>query len=298
MTGPTHVATAVAVAMMCGASGPQVAFIAAGALVPDLDHPMSIIGRIFLPISIPLNKWLGHRGAFHAFWLWFGLAALGIFYGPLFWIGIGAVLHVIADCYTVSGVRGMTPFSSKLFIFFKREWRIKTGSRGEIVILLIAGTIAWSAHNVGTMGGLSYTIGYIMKSPKIMVEEYTKQGLKICEVEGKFRYLSGDIIEGKWLIVGLRGTGIAFLVDDKVLDTTSHGKFLKARLVKTDRKWSLAVVRGYNVTKHVAYYLSSKKWLRAAPGGFVHGSVISEHLSLSSVETPDLDFQKKLDEIR
>jgi inner membrane protein len=295
MTGPTHVATAVSVAMMCGASGLQVAFIAAGALVPDLDHPMSIIGRIFLPVSIPLNRWLGHRGAFHAFWLWLGLAALGVFYQPLFWIGIGAVLHVIADCYTVSGVRGMTPFSSKLFIFFKRDWRIKTGSRGEIVILLIAGAISWTAHSVGTMGGLSSTIAYLTQAPKIMVEEYTKQGLKVCEVKGKFRYLSGEIIEGQWLIIGIRGSGIAFLVNDKILDTTTHGKFLKARLVKTDRKWNAVRVQGFNRTERTAYYLQSKKWLRAPPGGLVCGSVIGENLSLSSAGLPDEDFQKKLD---
>lgn len=297
MTGPTHVATAVTVAMMCGASGLQISFIAAGALVPDMDHPQSIIGRVFLPVSIPLNRWLGHRGAFHAFWLWFGLAALGIFYGPLFWIGLGAVLHVIADCYTVSGVRAMTPFSQKLFVFFKRDWRIKTGSRQEMVILLVAGTIAWSAHKVGTVGGLSSTIGYIMRSPKIMIEEYLSQGLRICEVEGKFRKLSGEIMEGKWLIIGSKGSGISFLVDDKIYNTGEHGKFLKARLIKSDRKWDALRVRGCCKTKRRAYYLSDKKWHIAQSGGLVCGSVIGENVSLDISTDPDEEFHKLLAKI-
>ena len=297
MTGPTHVALAVSIAMIGGASDLQIAFISAGALLPDMDHPQSIIGRIFMPISIPLSRWLGHRGAFHAFWLWGIVCAMGIFYWPLLFVGIGCFLHIIADCFTVSGVRAMTPFSQKLFVFFKREWRIKTGSKSELAILMIAGTIAWSAHKVGTIGGLSSTLGYFLQSPKIMIEEYIKQGLRKCYVEGKFRKLSGEIIEGKWLIVGVRGSGIAFEVGGKILNTTDHGKFIKAKLVKTDQIWNATAVMGFNVTKHVAYYLSSKKWHRAEPGALVHGSVIGDELSLSSFEDPDMDFTEKLDEI-
>ena len=37
-----------------------------GSLLPDLDHPGSILGRLFRIISLPLSKLCGHRGFTHS----------------------------------------------------------------------------------------------------------------------------------------------------------------------------------------------------------------------------------------
>jgi inner membrane protein len=298
MTGPTHVAVAVTIGMISGVSGLPLSFIAGGALVPDIDHPKSIIGRIFLPISIPLNHWLGHRGAFHSFWLWGIVMLAGILWKPIFWIGLGALLHIWADCYTVSGVRAFTPFTEQVFVLFKRDWRIKTGQNTEFIILMILGTIAWSTSKIGTMGGLSAVMGYFTGSPKIMVEEFTRAGLTKCYVKGKFRMKSGRFVEGEWLVIGTHGSGIAFLTPDgKIWNTSDDGKFIRARLRKTDQEWNEATVRGYNQTKHDAYYLSGKKWHTAQSGDLVIGHVISDQISLSSMEDVENDFTEAMKDI-
>ena len=172
MTGPTHIAIPVACGMIGGAGKPQLALMAAGAILPDLDHPQSFIGRVFFPISIPLNRWLGHRGAFHSFWVWGLVCLAGLLWRPAFFIGAGSILHILADCATVSGVRALAPWSEKLFVVFRREWRIKSGSPHEIIVLLVFGSIAWAGGYMGAVGGLRAMIGHITGAPKIMREEY------------------------------------------------------------------------------------------------------------------------------
>jgi len=278
MTGPTHVAIAISCGMLAGAQGLSIALLAAGALLPDLDTHKSIIGRIFLPISIPLGRWLGHRGAFHAFWLWGLVMLAGIIYRPMAMIGAGALLHVASDCWTVSGVRAMTPFSSKLFILFQRSWRFKTGGNAELGILLIAGTLAWTGYKIGTLGGLSATLGYFLKAPKIMAEEYRRKGLEMCSIEGKFRYSSGRTIEGEWLIIGMVRGKVSFLIDEKIITDGNQGELLRARLICSEKQWESVKLNGWGVSRKEAFFLSDNKWFRAKPGDYVFGQVIGEEI--------------------
>ena len=282
MTGPTHVAIAISCGMLGGAEGLSIAFLAAGALLPDLDTPKSIIGRIFLPISIPLGRWLGHRGAFHAFWLWGLVIMAGWIYKPLMMIGAGALIHVVSDCLTVSGVRAMTPFSSKLFVLFQRSWRFKTGGNAEIGILLIAGTLAWTGYKIGTMGGLGASLGYILKAPKIMAEEYRKKELNICSIEGKFRWNSGRTESGTWKIIGMVKGKVSFLVDGKIVQDGRRGELLKARLICSDKYWESVKLNGWGISRNEAYFLSGDRWFRADPGDYVFGQIIGNNIIIDS----------------
>ena len=45
-------------------------FAILGAIIPDIDHPKSIIGRIFYLISVPLERKYGHRTITHSFVGW------------------------------------------------------------------------------------------------------------------------------------------------------------------------------------------------------------------------------------
>ena len=40
--------------------------VAMGALIPDIDHPKSILGRMVQPISQIIYQFAGHRGPFHS----------------------------------------------------------------------------------------------------------------------------------------------------------------------------------------------------------------------------------------
>ena len=115
-----------------------------GALLPDIDHPKSKMGKLISIIpSLINNKW-GHRGLTHSFK---GIVWVGIFSIPLMFLSpyasiyllIGYASHLFADSLTVSGVKLYYP---------SREtygWKIiKTGSWEEdlfrlLLIMIVAG---------------------------------------------------------------------------------------------------------------------------------------------------------------
>lgn len=285
MTGPTHIAIACTCGIMAGAGRLDLALLAGGAILPDLDHPQSFIGRVFFPISIPLSNWLGHRGAFHAIWLWGAVAALGVFlWHPIYVIGAGAITHVFADCATVSGVRAFAPWSQKLFVLFKRDWRIRTGGGQELVVLLIFGSIAWSSGYIGATGGIRAILGHLTGAPSIMFEEHRLKGLQKCYVAGKLRWNSGKIETGRWLIVGTEGQGIAMQGKEKLIHIPKNGKFLKARLKPTEEQWKLIKLKGWATAETEMYFLDGAKWHRAEKGDVVFGQLLGNNIELKRME--------------
>lgn len=284
MIAATHISIGVSAAIVLGLSPIEVSLVAAGSLLPDLDTTKSAAGTVLLPISIPLSSWLGHRGAFHSFWLWSIVTLAGLAWRPLYWIGGGALVHVFADCATVSGVRALTPFSSKIFVFFKRSWRVKTGSGGEFMIMMLFGLFAMSAYSISSMGGLSTFLGYITGSPKIGLEEFKRQGLKICTVKGTFRWESGKIEKVEWLIIGTEGrSGLAFFNGEKIIRQPKNGSFSKMFVKTSDKQWSAAKLKGWRVTENDAYFMSGGRWYKASKGDVVLGEVISEKLILADL---------------
>lgn len=109
-----------------------IAMTAIGSLLPDLDHPKSILGRRF-----PLGSALGirHRGWMHS------LLGLAIFsyltslINPSLAPGItlGYMLHLLADSFNPAGIAWFYPISKKRIHIIG----IRTGSVAEYVINLI-----------------------------------------------------------------------------------------------------------------------------------------------------------------
>lgn len=114
------------------AGGPGAAVLAAaGALLPDIDHPRSWAGRRLRIISVPLSGIVGHRGVTHSLLAAAACLALLASHG---WGGqaaplmIGYLSHLLADACTAGGVPLLWPkrshYGLKLF---------RTGSLGEYV---------------------------------------------------------------------------------------------------------------------------------------------------------------------
>jgi membrane-bound metal-dependent hydrolase YbcI (DUF457 family) len=282
MTGATHVAIAVCCGIVAGVPTHALALLAGGALAPDIDHPKSTIGRVFFPISIPLAEHFGHRGPLHSFWLWGSVAVASLLWKPALLIGIGGILHIVADCATVSGVRAMAPFSNKLFVLFKREWRIKTGSTAEFAILAVFGSVAWGGSQISSAGGISALMGYLTGSPKIMLEEYLLKGSEKCYVSGSIRWNSGEIEEGQWLIVGSESKSKLAIIDrGKLVRIPERGYFTKARLRPSGQKWVTMKLNGIGITSSTCYFFSGGKWHQALPGSTVFGELIGDKLDIS-----------------
>jgi inner membrane protein len=112
-----------------------------GALLPDIDHPSSWVGRRIPMLSHPLSATIGHRGVTHS-----ALAVIGcLFFLP--WQGfsravidplvMGYLSHLGADLLTSSGLRLAWPSRRRQAIGLCR-----TGSLGESAI--VAGVAVWT----------------------------------------------------------------------------------------------------------------------------------------------------------
>lgn len=97
-----------------GLPDPYIALAAAGAVLPDIDHPQSWLGRRIPFISWPLSSVFGHRTITHgvlgaiivgviALYAWGGKAGAAIY--------IGYVSHLAADFLTAGGVPLYYPLS-------------------------------------------------------------------------------------------------------------------------------------------------------------------------------------------
>jgi Predicted membrane-bound metal-dependent hydrolases len=129
--------------------GVAAAFAVLGALLPDLDAPISelsatrILGvRPLVPVAIVVNRLLGHRGVLHAlpglfvctlvcWWLVF----IG-WYIPAAAMLLGFMSHLALDACTISGIPFLYPFKKSRHLL-PAYMRVRTGSGAEDVVFLL-----------------------------------------------------------------------------------------------------------------------------------------------------------------
>jgi len=89
-------------------------------LLPDIDHPKSILGKRIKWLSIPIAQILGHRGFTHSILAiilclilfrlqlsQFKIITIDVFHGMI----LGYISHIIADMLTPAGVPLLWPCS-------------------------------------------------------------------------------------------------------------------------------------------------------------------------------------------
>ena len=105
MLGKTHLGGGIVTSLLlCGSDVVSVCWLIFGSILPDIDHPGSMIGK-----NVPvLPKLLKHRGFTHS--LLFCLL-MGFFN---MWVGIGCLVHIIMDMMTKQGVELLYPYKKKI----------------------------------------------------------------------------------------------------------------------------------------------------------------------------------------
>lgn len=117
-----------------------------GSLLPDLDHPGSILGKKVRFISSPLSRLFGHRGFIHSpllclligvllqsFYPTIPTAYKPFYLGATLGITIGYASHLILDAFTVSGIPLLSPISRKKY----RLMKLHTGKHEWFVIIFL-----------------------------------------------------------------------------------------------------------------------------------------------------------------
>lgn len=281
MIAATHVGFALSIALMANTEVTSMIAMAAGSILPDIDHPQSSIGRVFYPISKRIHRHFGHRTMTHSliFWLPFLLIAY-----PLskmaFFVGIGAVTHAILDTANISGVALFYPITDKICVFGSRRLRIGSGSREEWMVLMCLFLICIGLFYVWNNGGVMKMIADGIGSYETVKSRYKKTGLKKSYVIGKLRYFDGLIEESEWLIVGMQKNGDMAIYDHikkDVIQIPTDAEFLKAKLSTTDQTWSYLNINELSqihAMKGFVFSLSAQQWIHMEEGDYIVGTII------------------------
>jgi inner membrane protein len=88
-----------------------------GGLIPDIDHPKSLLGSAIKPISIIIKETIGHRTLTHSVLFTLIISILASFFNIFVGvgIGIGMISHIVLDILTpeTKGVAFLYPFYKK-----------------------------------------------------------------------------------------------------------------------------------------------------------------------------------------
>ncbi|MCL6557256.1 MAG: metal-dependent hydrolase [Firmicutes bacterium] len=164
MTGRTHAAAGAFLGALSGAvfSSPEAGAVtgAVAALLPDIDHPGSTIGRKIPVIPVILEATAGHRTVTHTLWFCFAVAAgFGFLANWLAGFGLpaggfllalpalaGSLSHLALDALTRSGVEPLAPLNG-----WHPRGRVVTGSFTDSFLVFLV--------FLGLTGGVLYLWG-------------------------------------------------------------------------------------------------------------------------------------------
>lgn len=215
------------VAVLAGGPAPgpaAAAAAAAGAVLPEVDKPDSLIGRLF-----PGSKWIherfGHRGLTHSL---LGLALSATLALPLFflardaWLGflVGYASHLLLDMATLEGVPLLWPRPTRHVFPGRDDLRLdQTSPRAErkelwLSVALVVGAVAlYPLAQTGMTTALRRVLGTLSET----LPEYRQlAGQYEVFLTGRLvDRVSGLTIEGEWPILGEYGQGYVILVEDE-----------------------------------------------------------------------------------
>ncbi|MDD2712666.1 MAG: metal-dependent hydrolase [Simplicispira sp.] len=144
----------------------------AGALLPDIDHPKSWLGRRIPFVSVPIASVFGHRGITHSLLAVVGLA-LSLRYGLAQWhlvdthwgliamgVAAGYLSHILGDFATHGGVPLLWPLKRH----FSMPLTFLTGGIFErlLAVVLALGAV-WILANRFAPWALDYALALLRK---------------------------------------------------------------------------------------------------------------------------------------
>lgn len=220
MTAPTHIAFSSSLYLIIAGffSFPisilHLSFCALGSLLPDIDHPLSALGRAFFFLSTPIERIWGHRTITHSL---VGLAIFALIFFPLYFFSptffyiliFGILSHQILDQNNISGTEFFWPHHSKTVLPLNRNWRTTVGSKAEILIFLlfsISVLFLWSPSRIGYFQAIRYLIGDFETTRKEYLETC---GEKKLFLKGKLKdTITQKTLSNQWEIIGVQNSKI------------------------------------------------------------------------------------------
>jgi membrane-bound metal-dependent hydrolase YbcI (DUF457 family) len=196
MTAATHYAFSYLLCSAAGFEQPVALAASLASLLPDIDHPESLVGRIFLPLSKHIQRKYGHRTVTHSV---FAVLALSLALSPLLVLGLllqvdkfptwyAALIlayssHIFIDLFNKSGVRLFAPLSQKEYISFRTpELRVLVSSWQEYVVLFVIVFLAFTVSGEAfSFHKAARTVGrFFYKTYDAAVKDFQENSRYLC----------------------------------------------------------------------------------------------------------------------
>lgn len=227
MQAPTHLAFAMLSSAAAGAvvgrplTPAEFLWAAVGALLPDIDTPTSLIGKVCPPLSQALERQWGHREVTHslaaALMLALAMMPLGWWIGYPGWaiaLVVGYGSHLLLDAATKSGVPLFYPSTMRAVIPGKESLRIASGSRQERLLCVAMVVVFVALLPLNTLG-MRTCLHRIIQTTAAAVSDYRAWGGEcrvFAQVEGRFQ-VSQRQVSGVFEVLGIANANLLVVLD-------------------------------------------------------------------------------------
>lgn len=201
------------------------------ALLPDIDHTKSIIGKLFYPLAKWLSVRFGHRTITHS--IFFAILATSLLkivsfyfgfsadYYLIAWFSIGS--HFILDMITIEGIPLFYPFAKNPCVMpANQQFRFRTNdNRSEAVVFFICTLAVFSMQDLFAKGfWTSYNESF--NTLEHIKREY-KRSADYLILDCHYSNF-GDEIKKKNLLLSLQGNDYYLLDENKKLSILNETK--------------------------------------------------------------------------
>jgi len=210
-----------------------------GAIAPDIDHPKSVIGRLFYPVSSYLERRYGHRTITHSFIGWFIssivfsviVVFISLIYAILIrsadplsnpliarWIAafsISYFSHLILDMFNPRGSQMFWPDTGRDVLPKNPRFRPESGSKEEIWIFIILFFLMLLAFPISKYG-IASSLRWLMATPGSAIQEYkTMKTHAYLEFTGVFSDTK-EPIEGVGEILDVQSSRMVIMYKENI----------------------------------------------------------------------------------
>lgn len=201
------------------------------ALLPDIDHTKSIIGKLFYPLAKWLSVRFGHRTVTHS--IFFAILATSLLkivsfyfgfsadYYLIAWFSIGS--HFILDMITIEGIPLFYPFAKNPCVMpANQQFRFRTNdNRSEAIVFFICTLCVFSMQDLFAKGfWTSYNESF--NTLQHIKREY-KRSADYLILDCHYTNF-GDEIKKKNLLLSLQGNDYYLLDENKKLSILNETK--------------------------------------------------------------------------